>query len=83
MSHYSHESIIKELFHVKDENENIKVLSDQLLQFIESENPTQDLNAIQNLLNDINKDFELLPVELQLQYIVAKNKLAKLKHEGN
>ncbi|MDP9804714.1 putative ATP-binding protein involved in virulence [Acinetobacter calcoaceticus] len=83
LSLYSHESIIKELFHVKEENENIKVLSDQLLQFIESENLTQDLNAIQELLNKINKDFEKLSVELQLQYIVAKNKLAKLKHEGN
>lgn len=83
LSLYSHESIIKELFHVKQENENIKVLSDQLLKFIESENLTQDLNAIQELLNKINKDFEKLSVELQLQYIVAKNKLAKLKHEEN
>lgn len=83
LSLYSHESIIKELFHVKEENENIKVLSDQLLQFIESENLTQDLNAIQELLNEMNKDFEKLSVELQLQYMVAKNKLAKLKHEGN
>jgi len=83
LSLYSHESIIKELFHVKEENENIKILSDQLLQFIESENLTQDLNTIQELLNEINKDFEKLSVELQLQYMVAKNKLAKLKHEAN
>lgn len=82
LSLYSHESIIKELFHVKEENENIKILSDQLLQFIESENLTQDLNTIQELLNEINKDFEKLSVELQLQYMIAKNKLAKLKHEG-
>ena len=51
--------------------------------FIESENLTQDLNTIQELLNEINKDFEKLSVELQLQYMVAKNKLAKLKHEAN
>jgi len=82
LSLYSHESIIKELFHVKEENKNIKVLSDQLLQFIESENLTQDLNVIQELLNKINKDFEKLSVELQLQYMIAKNKFAKLKHEG-
>ncbi|MGE8561265.1 MAG: AAA family ATPase [Acinetobacter sp.] len=83
LSFFSHESIIKELFHVKDENENLKQLSDKLLQFINSENSTQDLNEIQHLLNEINKDFEKLSVEFQLQYIVAKNKLAKLKHEGN
>ncbi|MHA3058092.1 AAA family ATPase [Acinetobacter sp. ANC 5584] len=83
LSHYSHESIIKELFHVTEENSTIKVLSDQLLKFIELENSTQDLNAIQDLLNEINKDFEKLPVEIQLQYMVAKNKLAKLKHKGN
>ncbi|WP_436870035.1 AAA family ATPase [Acinetobacter courvalinii] len=83
LSRYSHESIIKELFHVKNESEKLKKLSDQLLQFIESKNSIQDLNAIQNLLNDINKDFEKLSVELQLQYMVAKNKLAKLKHGDN
>lgn len=83
LSLYSHESIIKELFHVKDDNENLNQLSDQLLQFINSENSTQDLNAIQSLLDKINKDFEKLSVDLQLQYMVAKNKLAKLKHEGH
>lgn len=83
LSFYSHESIIKELFHVKDESENLKQLSNQLLQFINSENSAQDLNVIQGLVNKINKDFEKLSVELQLQYMVAKNKLAKLKHEGN
>ena len=76
------ESIIKELFHVKDDNENLKRLSNQLLQFINSENSIQDLNLIQGLLDDIKKDFEKLSVELQLQYMVAKNKLHKLKHEG-
>ncbi len=45
-------------------------------------NLTQDLNAIQELLNEINKDFEKLSVELQLQYMIAKNKLTKLKHEA-
>lgn len=83
LSLYSHESIIKELFHVKDENKNLKQLSNQLLQFINSENSTQDLNVIQGLLHEINKDFEKLSVELQLQYMVAKNKLAKLKHGDN
>ena len=83
LSLYSHESIIKELFHVKDDNENLKRLSNQLLQFINSENSIQDLNLIQGLLDDIKKDFEKLSVELQLQYMVAKNKLHKLKHEGN
>lgn len=83
LSLYSNESIIKELFHVNDENENLKKLSDQLLQFINSENSIQDLKAIQDLLDEINKDFEKLSVELQLQYMVAKNKLAKLRHEGN
>lgn len=83
LSLYSHESIIKELFHVKDENEQLKELSDQLLQFINSENQLQDLSDIQNLVEKINKDFEKLTVELQLQYMVAKNKLAKLKHEGH
>ncbi|HAB44008.1 MAG TPA: AAA family ATPase [Acinetobacter sp.] len=83
LSLYSHESIIKELFHVKDENENLKQLSDQLLQFINSENSTQDMNLIQGFLDEIKKDFEKLSVELQLQYMVAKNKLAKLKHEGH
>lgn len=83
LSHYSHESIIKELFHVKNENENIKILSDQLLQFINSKNQIQNLSEIQNLIDEINKDFEKLSVELQLQYMVAKNKLAKLRHEGN
>ena len=82
LSLYSHESIIKELFHVKDDNENLKRLSNQLLQFINSENSIQDLNLIQGLLDDIKKDFEKLSVELQLQYMVAKNKLHKLKHEG-
>ena len=37
LSIYSHESIIKELFHVQDENENLKALSDQLVHFIEVE----------------------------------------------
>ena len=49
LSLYSHESIIKELFHVKDDNENLKRLSNQLLQFINSENSIQDLNLIQGL----------------------------------
>ena len=83
LSRYSYESVIKGLFHVKEENENLKNLSDQLLQFINSENSIQDLKAIQDLLDKINKDFEKLSVELQLQYMVAKNKLAKLRHEGN
>lgn len=83
LSRYSHESIIKELFHVKDENEQLKEMSDQLLEFINSESRIQDLSEIQNLIDEINKDFEKLTVELQLQYMVAKNKLAKLKHEGN
>lgn len=83
LSLYSHESIIKELFHVKNENENLNNLSNQLLQFINSENSIQDLNLIQGLLDEINKDFEKLSVELQIQYMVAKNKLHKLKHEGN
>lgn len=83
LSLYSHESIIKELFHVKDDNENLKQLSDQLLQFINSEDSIQDLNTIQGLLDEFNKDFGKLSVELQLQYMVAKNKLAKLKHEGH
>lgn len=82
LSIYSHESIIKELFHVQDENENLKALSDQLVQFIELEIPSHDLEVIQNLLNEINKNFDKLSVELQLQYMVAKNKLTKLKHEG-
>lgn len=83
LSLYSHESIIKELFHVKNNNEKIEELSAQLLNFIESHESTENLSAIQNLLDEINKDFEKLSVELQLQYMVAKNKLAKLKHEGN
>ena len=83
LSHYSHESIIKELFHVKNENENLRVLSDHLLKFIGSENQTQDLNSIQKLLNEINKDFDKLSVELQLQYMIAKDKLKKLKHGDN
>lgn len=83
LSLYSHESIIKELFHVKDDNENLKQLSDQLLQFINSEDSIQELNIIQGLLDEFNKDFAKLSVELQLQYMVAKNKLAKLKHEGH
>lgn len=83
LSRYSHESIIKELFHVKDENENLKILSDQLLQFIETKESIENLNEVQNLLDELNKDFVKLSVELQLQYMVAKNKLAKLKHEGN
>ncbi|WP_180089136.1 MULTISPECIES: AAA family ATPase [unclassified Acinetobacter] len=82
LSHYSHESIIKELFHVQDGNENLKALSDQLVHFIEVETPSHDLEIIQNLLNEINKNFDKLSVELQLQYMVAKNKLIKLKHEG-
>lgn len=82
LSIYSHESIIKELFHVQDENENLKALSDQLVHFIEVETPSHDLEVIQNLLNEINKNFDKLSVELQLQYMVAKNKLTKLKHEG-
>ena len=83
LSLYSHESIIKELFHVKEDNENINQLSNQLLQFINSEDSTQDLNVIQSLLDEINNAFEKLSVELQLQYMVAKNKLAKLKHGGH
>ncbi|EHU2605567.1 AAA domain protein [Acinetobacter baumannii OIFC0162] len=83
LSYYSHESIIKELFHVKEENENLKKLSGQLLEFIELKDSPKDLNTIQDLLNEIHKNFEKLSVELQLQYMVAKNKLAKLKHEGN
>ena len=75
LSLYSHESIIKELFHVKDDNENLKRLSNQLLQFINSENSIQDLNLIQGLLDDIKKDFEKLSVELQLQYMVAKKEV--------
>lgn len=82
LNHYSHESIIKELFHVQDGNENLKALSDQLVHFIEVETPSHDLEVIQNLLNEINKNFDNLSVELQLQYMVAKNKLTKLKHEG-
>lgn len=83
LSRYSHESIIKELFHVKNENENLKILSDQLLKFIEEKESIENLNEVQNLLDKLNKDFEKLSVELQLQYMVAKNKLTKLKHEGN
>lgn len=83
LSYYSPESIIKELFHVKEENENLKKLSGQLLEFIELKDSPKDLNTIQDLLNEIHKNFEKLSVELQLQYMVAKNKLAKLKHEGN
>ncbi|WP_288432029.1 AAA family ATPase [uncultured Acinetobacter sp.] len=83
LSHYSHESIIKELFHVQDGNENLRALSEQLLQFINSENQIKDLSAIQNLIDEISKGFEKLTVELQLQYMVAKNKLAKLKHKDN
>lgn len=82
LSYYSHESIIKELFHVQDGNENLKALSEQLVHFIEVETPSHDLEFIQNLLNEINKNFDKLSVELQLQYMVAKNKLTKLKHEG-
>ena len=82
LSLYSNESIIKELFHIQDGNENLKALSDQLVHFIEVETPSHDLEVIQNLLNEINKNFDKLSVELQLQYMVAKNKLAKLKHEG-
>lgn len=83
LSRYSHESIIKELFHVKNENNNLKILSDQLLKFIEEKESIENLNEVQNLLDKLNKDFEKLSVELQLQYMVAKNKLTKLKHEGN
>lgn len=83
LSCYSHESIIKELFHVKNENDNLKILSDQLLKFIEEKESIENLNEVQNLLDKLNKDFEKLSVELQLQYMVAKNKLTKLKHEGN
>lgn len=83
LSLYSHESIIKELFHVQDENENLIALSNQLIAFIESETQFYDLDSIQILLNEVNKNFDKLSVELQLQYMVAKNKLAKLKHEGN
>lgn len=83
LSLYSHESIIKELFHVKDNNEKLATLSAQLLHFIESKDSTENLNAIQALLDEIHKDFEKLSVELQLQYMVAKNKLAKLKHGDN
>lgn len=83
LSRYSHESIIKELFHVKNENDNLKILSDQLLKFIEEKESIENLNEVQNLLDKLNKDFEKLYVELQLQYMVAKNKLTKLKHEGN
>ncbi|ADY82780.1 hypothetical protein BDGL_002194 [Acinetobacter pittii PHEA-2] len=83
LSLYSHESIIKELFHVQDENENLVTLSNQLIGFIKSETQIYDLDSIQILLNEVNKSFDKLSVELQLQYMVAKNKLAKLKHEGN
>ncbi len=83
LSRYSHESIIKELFHVKDENENLKMLSDQLLKFIESKDSIENLNQIQSLLDELNKDFEKLSVELQLQYMIAKDKLKKLKHGDN
>lgn len=71
------------MFHVKDDNEQLEKLSAQLIHFIESKESTANLNAIQTLLDEINKDFEKLSVDLQLQYMVAKNKLAKLKHEGN
>ena len=81
LSLYSNESIIKELFHIQDGNENLKALSDQLVHFIEVEIPSHDLEVIQNLLNEINKNFDKLSVELQLQYMVAKNKFTKLKHE--
>ncbi len=83
LSLYSHESIIRELFHVKDENENLKILSNQLLKFIEMKESVENLNEIQSLLDELNKNFDKLSVELQLQYVIAKNKLAKLKHEGN
>ncbi|WP_316249837.1 AAA family ATPase [Acinetobacter guillouiae] len=80
LSIYSHESIIKELFHVQDGNESLKALSDQLIQFIEAETSIQNLEVIQNLLNVIYQDFDKLSVELQLQYMIAKNKFYKLKH---
>lgn len=82
LSIYSHESIIKELFHVETTNKIIEKLSTELIIFIENEESNQNLDKIQILLNEISKDFEKLSVELQLQYMVAKNKLAKLKHEG-
>lgn len=50
LSLYSHESIIKELFHVRDEDDNLKAFSDQLLNFIELENTPKDLESIQNLV---------------------------------
>lgn len=83
LSLYSHESIIKELFHVEVTNEAMANFSDKLVKFIESDESNQNLDEVQTILNEVSKDFDQLSVEAQLQYMVAKNKLSNLKHGGN
>lgn len=83
LSKYSIESITQELFHVKPISEQFLSLSNKIIEFIENNTYQTNLNDIKLTLDEVEQDFDKLSIESQLQFIVAKNKLAKLKHGKN
>ncbi|ENU31203.1 hypothetical protein F991_00916 [Acinetobacter sp. CIP-A165] len=82
LSFYSHDSIIKELFHVNPESNETINISKFIIEFVEKDMHRDNLLEIKNVLDRIEVDLPKLSIESQLQYIVAKNKLAKLSQEG-
>lgn len=82
LSFYSHDSIIKELFHVNPESNDTINISNLIVEFVEQDMHRDNLIEIKNTLERIERDLPKLSIESQLQYIVAKNKLEKLTQEG-
>ncbi|WP_171501030.1 AAA family ATPase [Acinetobacter wanghuae] len=83
LSLYSHESIIKELFHINPESNDTLYISKLIVEFIEQDMHRDNLMEIKNTLERIEMDLPKLSIESQLQYIVAKNKLEKITQEGS
>lgn len=82
LSHYSHESIIKELFHVESDSEETSNVSKLIIEFVENDMHRDNLQEIKATLEKMEIELSNLSIESQLQFIVAKNKLEKLKNEG-
>lgn len=82
LSLYSHESIIKELFHVEPTSKESLNLSKLIIEFVENDMHKDNLREIQTILEKMEMELPNLSIESQLQFIVAKNKFEKLKNEG-
>ncbi len=83
LSLYSHESIIKELFHVEPTSKESHNLSKLIIKFVENDIHKDNLHEIQTILEKMEMELPKLSIESQLQYIVAKNKLEKITQEGS